>query len=96
LGKEKLVASYSETNFRFDITRTHSQPISRHAFVGHSYDCARDRVYHSLLLLGSHSGHFRRRLGSISAEKLLSKDEARRFAANIAKLPQLFAQAKTY
>jgi hypothetical protein len=76
LGKEKLAASYSETNFRFDITRTHSQSISRHAFVGHSYDRARDRVYHSLLLLGSHSGHLRRRLGSISAEKLLSKDEA--------------------
>jgi hypothetical protein len=30
---------------------------SRYDFVGHSYDRARDRVYHSLLLLGPHSGH---------------------------------------
>jgi hypothetical protein len=30
---------------------------SRHVFVGHSYDRARDRVHHSLLLLGPHSGH---------------------------------------
>jgi hypothetical protein len=29
----------------------------RHAFVGHSYDRARDRVYHCLLLLGSNSRH---------------------------------------
>ena len=33
-----------------------------HAFRGHSYDRDRDRVYRSLLLLGSHSGHWRRRL----------------------------------
>jgi hypothetical protein len=35
---------------------------SRTAFVGHSYDRARNRVYHCLLLLGSHSGYWRRRL----------------------------------
>jgi len=28
--------------------------------MGHSYDRARDRVYDSLLLLGTHSGHWRR------------------------------------
>jgi hypothetical protein len=40
---------------------THSRDgsKSRHGLVGHSYDRARDRVYHSLLLLGSHSGHRR-------------------------------------
>ena len=54
-----------ETNFCLDIARTHSQDLlsrSRHAFVGHSNDRARARVYHSLLLLGEHSGHQRRRL----------------------------------
>src|SRR5262245_55077160 len=33
---------------------------------------ARDRVYHSLLLLGSHSSHWRRRLNR--AAKLLTRD----------------------
>ena len=33
--------------------------------MGHSYDRSRDRVYHSLLLLGSHSCHWRRRLNRI-------------------------------
>jgi hypothetical protein len=36
--------------------------LFRHAFVGHSYDRARVRVYHSLLLLGPHTSHRRRRL----------------------------------
>jgi hypothetical protein len=49
--------------------------------MGHSYDRARDRVYHSLLLLGSHSGHRRRRLKPVA--KLLTKDEARWIAANV-------------
>jgi hypothetical protein len=41
--------------------RTHPQ-VLRNAFVGHSYDRARDRVYYCLLFLGSHSGHCQRRL----------------------------------
>jgi hypothetical protein len=49
--------------------------------VGHSDDRARDRVYHSLLLLGSHSGYRRRRLKP--AAKLLTKDEAGRIEANV-------------
>jgi len=52
---------------------------SRNAFVGHSYDRARNRVYHCLLLLGSHSGHWRRRLNwfllqSCSARLSRAKD----------------------
>jgi len=61
LGKEKLAAPYIETNFSLDITNTQDL-LSAIDFVGHSYDRARDRVYHSLLLLGPHSGHRRRRL----------------------------------
>ena len=38
---------------------------SRNAFMGHSYDRAGDWVYHSLLLLGSHSCHWRQRLNRI-------------------------------
>jgi hypothetical protein len=45
LGKEKLAAPYSRNNFRLN---TRTLVDSRHASVGHSYDCARDRVYRSL------------------------------------------------
>ena len=38
------------------------EELAARAFVGHKYDRARDRVYHRLLLLGAHSGHWRRRL----------------------------------
>ena len=46
LGKEKLVAPYVETDFRLDITELIHILDSRphHAFVGHSYDRARDRM----------------------------------------------------
>jgi hypothetical protein len=67
--EKKLAAPSIETNSVSTsqelITRTHHKLCwskSRHAFVGHSYDRARDRVYHSLLLLGPHSGHWRRAL----------------------------------
>jgi hypothetical protein len=65
LGEEKLAAPHIETgspsqHHKNSLTRFASG--SRHAFVGHSYDRARDRVYRSLLLLGPHSGHWRRRL----------------------------------
>ena len=36
------------------------EELATRAFVGHSYDRARVRVYHSLLLLGPHSGQWRR------------------------------------
>jgi hypothetical protein len=54
------------------------EELAARAFVGHSYDRARDRVYHSLLLLRS-----------ISAAKPFTKDGARGIVANIAKLPNL-------
>jgi hypothetical protein len=84
--RNKSLSRYHKNSF----TRFASR--SRHAFVGHSYDRARVRVYHSLLLLGAHLGHWRRRLNSIFAAKLLTKDEARRIAANIAKLLELLGR----
>jgi hypothetical protein len=38
------------------------EELAARAFVGHKYDRARDRVYHCLLLLGSPSCHWKRRL----------------------------------